>query len=47
LQYNAIPAAVNESNFGKTIISKYKGVLLRFENFLKILHSSPKFVCSA
>jgi hypothetical protein len=25
LRYKAIPAAVNESNFGKTIISKYKG----------------------
>jgi hypothetical protein len=25
LRYKAIPVAVNESNFGKTIISKYKG----------------------
>jgi hypothetical protein len=32
LQYKAIPDAVNGSNSGKTIISKYKGVIFDLKN---------------
>jgi hypothetical protein len=35
LRYKAIPAAVNESNFGKTNISKYKGDFWDLKNVKK------------
>jgi hypothetical protein len=41
MRYKAIPAAVNESNLGKTIISKYKGYFRDLKN-LKFFYLAPQ-----
>ncbi len=43
LRYKAIPVAVNGSDFGKTIISKYKGVIWDLKNKKKVYLAHWKF----
>jgi len=47
LRHKAIPVAVHGSNFGKTIISKYKGVIYDFKIKKRILLSLLKILRSA